>query len=99
MILSQKRKDVNLQVVDCQMTDALQITINVHVDELQKWDSNAYKFMQLLSFLPAFCSESDLENYWQEWKKVGDKKFSDFTEVSEIVDKLLKTGMVKLEEQ
>ena len=46
------------------MTDALQITINVQVDELQKWDSAAYKFMQLLSYLPAFCSESDLETYW-----------------------------------
>jgi hypothetical protein len=53
--------------------------------------------MQLLSFLPALCSISDLENYWQEWKHVGEHK--ETTKLVNIVEKLSRKGMIHIEKQ
>ena len=50
------------------MTDAMEVTLTVQVEELRTWDKPAYKFMQLLSFLPTFNYVSDLMNYWSELK-------------------------------
>ena len=48
-----------------EITQSLQITIRVQIEELFHWDRASYKFLQLLSLLPTFNSERDLNHYWQ----------------------------------
>ena len=72
-----------------EMTDALEVTLTVQVEELRTWDKPAYKFMQLLSFLPTFNYVSDCLNYWSELKTK--------LPLPPIIDNLLQKGLIKIE--
>jgi len=73
------------------MTAALQVTLDVQVDELKKWDKPCYEFMQLLSLLPAFNYMSDLKSYW--------KQIHPEQKLNPIIESLLHKGLIKAGEE
>jgi hypothetical protein len=51
------------------MHTALMTTTKVQVAELYNWELPCYKLMQLLSFLPAFNSVSELKSLWKKYEE------------------------------
>jgi len=79
--------------LDGGMTDALEITLKVQLNELKQWDEPAYNLLLAMSFVASYISLLDTEVHWPIMQKIY-KKMGPVTRLQNTIELLVAKKLI-----